>query len=277
MREVLIPAIAGVLYSILIGFSFSFRDHLVTYAVASVLIIPAGYYFNRIASFLAFLFIPSLLTLIILLVNSAMFSITIPITGVGMLIGYLTGFGVYFTRNYYWKWVIPGIYVLVSTAILFFIIPRWLLSSSVEENKQTLILPPSSALLTDKQQQLELSNKILVIEFWQSNCTACLQQFSVLDRVQEKYKSSSDVAIIAMNTGKESEEQALSAFLKRESKLYAALDNNQQFSNQLAVNDIPVLVIVDRNNRVHWKHNGFYPEERNILDKEIIKHIEEIR
>jgi thiol-disulfide isomerase/thioredoxin len=277
MKEVLIPAISGVLYCVLVGFSFFFRDHLVTYAIASVFVIPAGYFFNRISSVFAFLILPFLLTLLIVLVNTDMMSITMPILGLGILIGYLTGLSVYHARFVFWKWVILAAYLIVSSVILLLLIPHWLLSTSVENNKQVLILPPAISLLNSNKQQLELSNKILVIEFWQSNCSACLRQFSVLDRVHSKYKSTPDVAIIAMNTGNESEEDARATFLNQNSTLFAALDKNQQLARQLAVNSIPVLVIVDRNNRVHWKHNGFYNEEKDILDEEIIKHIEEIR
>ena len=277
MKEVLIPGVSGVLYCVLVGFSFFFRDHFVTYAVASVCVIPAGYFFNRISSIAAFLILPLLLTILIVMVNTDMFSITMPILGLGIVIGYITGYGVFKTRILFWKWIILLLYLLLSTAIVLMMIPHWLLSTSVEDNKQILILPPAISSLSNNGKLLELNNKILVIEFWQSNCSACLRQFSVLDRVQNKYKSSPDVAIIAMNTGVETEDDARATFMNQNSNLFAALDKNQKLARQLAVKSIPVLVIVDRNNRVHWKHNGFYNEEKDILDEEIIKHIEEIR
>jgi len=67
---------------------------------------------------------------------------------------------------------------------------------------------------------LDITDKIIVIDFWNKNCGLCFQKFPIVKKMQEEYKNKNKIRIIAVNIFKDEED------IKTSEKLLKQTDNS---------------------------------------------------
>lgn len=109
----------------------------------------------------------------------------------------------------------------------------------------------------------DLKGKVIVLEFWDTNCGPCLQLMPDLVKLSDKYKDNPDVAIIIINAGWESIENA-KAFIDKKAYTFISAYMEKKTSRKLGVSTLPATIIIGKDFNYTFKHLGF--DEKNEMD-----------
>ncbi len=119
------------------------------------------------------------------------------------------------------------------------------------------------------------SEKRIVLAFWSMYCSACLEKFSSMIAIQEKYRGEG-LEVISINTDGEyrKNEQAIRDFIsgyekKQGSKVNFPVlyDESNWLALAMNVNFLPTIITVDRGGKVHNIYRRFGEEsEAEILE-----------
>ncbi len=124
------------------------------------------------------------------------------------------------------------------------------------------------------------SNKKIVLAFWSMYCSACLEKFSSMIAIQEKYKEAG-LEVISVNTDGEyrKSEQAIMKFISdyesREGmkvNFPVLYDESNWLALAMNVNFLPTIITVDGQGKVHNIYRRFGEES----ESEILEGIETI-
>jgi thiol-disulfide isomerase/thioredoxin len=147
-----------------------------------------------------------------------------------------------------------GILVLATYQVL----PRALEQSFASQ--ETTVYPEFSLTTLEGEPILsrELRGKVVVMDFWASWCGPCLKAMPLVEDLQERYRSSPDVAFLAVNTSwrGETREQARSFVRERKVSIPAAYDSAAKVTTLLGIQSIPTALILDRSGNVRFRHTG---------------------
>jgi len=156
---------------------------------------------------------------------------------------------------------------------------------SINNIPQTnLPMPPTKPLgemnwtnFEGKTQKLaELKGKVVVLDFWATNCPPCLEEIPHLVELQTKY-GADNLQIFGLHVGDEEDAKRVPAFAEK-LKINYALANPEDaligfmFAQNTA---IPQTAIFDREGKLVQKFIGFNEDIKNDLDKVIEQAINE--
>lgn len=95
------------------------------------------------------------------------------------------------------------------------------------------------------------SKKIIVLNFWATWCTSCIEELPILHKLQKKSKK--DVEFYAISAGDTS--QKIKKFTKKYPFHYKILmDKEKEYSKSLGVESLPVTIIIKDNNIIYSGH-----------------------
>jgi thiol-disulfide isomerase/thioredoxin len=95
--------------------------------------------------------------------------------------------------------------------------------------------------------QKELKKKKVVINFWASWCTACINELPELEELKRKHAGSH--AFFAVNAGEK--KIKIKKFLKKYNFSYKILlDKGRVFSKKTGVEELPRTLVIDQNGKV---------------------------
>lgn len=149
----------------------------------------------------------------------------------------------------------------------------------INDVRQTNVqLPPSKPLsemtwtgFDGKEQKLkDLQGKVVILDFWATNCPPCIQEIPHLNELLAKY-GTENLQIVGMHVGDEEDRKLVPEFVERLKISYPlaypedAL-NRFIFSTQ---SDIPQTAIFDRKGIMVKKIVGFNNEIKKELDSTV--------
>jgi len=119
----------------------------------------------------------------------------------------------------------------------------------------------------------ELSGQVVMINFWASWCGPCRQEMPLLDAMYKKY-SPLGFTLLGVNVEEDSKPGKK---LIRDLKVTFPIlyDTSNKVSKMYNVQAMPTTVIVDRNGRVRYVHQGYAPGAEEKYAKEVSKLIRE--
>ncbi len=101
----------------------------------------------------------------------------------------------------------------------------------------------------------ELTGQVVLLDFWASWCGTCIQQFTILEKLQHKYKDKG-FTVLAINIERNTK-KAASLARRIKADFTILFDSQGQLSRSYAVESIPMGVLIDR--------DGY---KRELLDAE---------
>lgn len=112
-----------------------------------------------------------------------------------------------------------------------------------------------------------LNGKVVLVDFWASWCTPCLQSFPWMNELQQKH-SEKGLVIVAINVD---QDRALAdAFLKKvPAKFRVEYDAKGTIARQFDVRAMPTSFLIDREGRVRVRHRGFREKQRAEREDQI--------
>lgn len=99
-----------------------------------------------------------------------------------------------------------------------------------------------------------LKKPIVIVNFWASWCTPCVEEFNDLNELVKKYKD--DILIIGINTDEEDQLKKIKKMKKKHSLNFPIVaDNNSELVDRYIVDSIPFSVIY-LNGKLHLQTVG---------------------
>jgi thiol-disulfide isomerase/thioredoxin len=182
----------------------------------------------------------------------------------GIICGYL-----FFTIHSYAKW---GILLMgFSLAFLMYYdgYDRWI--HKLNNGTFTGVVSysfPGDLFASDEKGKVisrkDISNKIVLLDFWHTACGVCFQKFPKLQKVYEKYKSNPTVTILAVNTPLEEDKegQAFQMIQERGYTFPVVIAKRDDLAKALDVKGYPTTFIVDPQGTVIFKGSIEYASDR---------------
>ena len=167
---------------------------------------------------------------------------------------------------------------------------------SINSNAQTAQLErdssqtsPEFKFVTLTGQQVssqDLKGKIIIIDFWSSDCTPCRTSLPQMEKFYQQYRNDQRVVVYLVNSGWETMEKAQRfSESKRSSFLFFSWGTKydlpfayDQESSTLKAFDLdsnPSTIIIDAKFRVRVKHSGFIKEFYNFLNNHVEQYLAE--
>ncbi len=122
-----------------------------------------------------------------------------------------------------------------------------------------------------KPQKLgELKGKVVVLDFWATNCPPCLEEIPHLNELQTKY-GAENLQIVGLHVGDNEDRLRVPAFAERLKINYTlALPEDELMRFVFAErDDIPQTAVFDRDGKLFRKFVGFDLKTKYDLDKTI--------
>ena len=117
--------------------------------------------------------------------------------------------------------------------------------------------------------QKELTNKVIILDFWSSSCGSCIEQMADIIEIEKKLKKNKNVLFLTVN-------QSLHNTFKQftESKhvelyekyLVFVYDQGAKLANLLNVSAVPVLYLIDKERFVRKRIKGYFDGEDNFVE-----------
>ncbi|MDH4262632.1 MAG: TlpA family protein disulfide reductase [Spirochaetia bacterium] len=105
----------------------------------------------------------------------------------------------------------------------------------------------------------EYSSKLIVVNFWAVWCKPCVQEFPELNALYQQLKNNG-VMVVAVSVSPSKED--IQKFLDKNKVDFPVLiDENEGFANKFKVSVLPTTVLIDHENKVLYKYQGFSKKE----------------
>lgn len=102
--------------------------------------------------------------------------------------------------------------------------------------------------------------KVVYLDFWASWCNPCRQSFSWMNGLENDY-ASKGLVIIAVNV--DHDRDRADAFLQHNPAQFKIVyDADGAIAQKYDFKDMPTTVLIGRDGKVRYLHNGFYPSKQ---------------
>lgn len=119
----------------------------------------------------------------------------------------------------------------------------------------------------DKISTKSYKNKLVLLDFWHTECSACFKRFPTLQLISDKYRKDTTVVIIAVNTPlkKDSVTQAFDMMRERKYTFKTIVLQNNQTTSKIGVKYYPTTVILDTEGNLIFTED--IEDAANLLEK----------
>jgi thiol-disulfide isomerase/thioredoxin len=118
-----------------------------------------------------------------------------------------------------------------------------------------------------------LEGKVVLLDFWASWCSPCLQSFPWMNELQQKH-GGEGLVVVAVNLD---QDRALAdAFLKKvPAQFRVEYDGKGDVARQFQVQAMPTSFLIDRQGNVRVRHAGFRDKQRADREQQIVQLLKE--
>lgn len=143
-----------------------------------------------------------------------------------------------------------------------------------------------TALTGQQVSSRDLKGKIIILDFWSSDCTPCRASMPQMEKFYQHYKNNERVVVYLVNSGWETIEKAKSfADTKRSGFLFFswgtkydlpfAYDPGSSTLKTFGLDSNPSTIIIDSSFRIRVKHSGFIKDFYDFLDNHVEQYLAE--
>jgi cytochrome c biogenesis protein CcmG, thiol:disulfide interchange protein DsbE len=114
---------------------------------------------------------------------------------------------------------------------------------------------------------------LTIIDFWATWCKPCVTAMPKINMLYEKYKTQG-VNVIGVSMDGTRSRAKISPLVSSLSVTYPiVIDFNNDLSNAFGVSVLPTLIILDKNGKKVFEHEGFSPGDETLIEKAILKYL----
>ena len=158
--------------------------------------------------------------------------------------------------------------------ILYLILVLIALPTSYAQQKREMMLPDLSIKLIDgKQARLSslLENGPILVNFWATWCAPCKKEMIFLEEFHKKY-SDQGFRVLAISTDSPKSMSKVKSYIRAKKHTFlVGLDPNQEVAKKMNAMVMPTVVLIDKDRKVSWYHQGFIPGDENEIEAQILQ------
>ena len=126
------------------------------------------------------------------------------------------------------------------------------------------------------QKLKDLRGRVVVLDFWATNCPPCVEEIPHLSGLQTRY-GAENLQIVGLHAGDEEDRRQVPEFAKRLKIIYPLALPEDELNRFVFAegNEIPQTAVFDRDGRLVRKFVGFDLKTKNDLDKTIEQAVNE--
>ena len=158
--------------------------------------------------------------------------------------------------------------------ILYLILLLITLPSSYADQKRDMMLPDLSIkLINGKQTRLSslLEDGPILVNFWATWCAPCKKEMIFLEEFHKKY-SDQGFRVLAISTDSPKSMSKVKSYIRAKKHTFlVGLDPNQEVAKKMNAMVMPTVILIDKDRKVLWYHQGFIPGDENEIETQILK------
>ncbi len=158
--------------------------------------------------------------------------------------------------------------------ILYLIVPLLITSFLFADKKRDMMLPDLTIkLINGKKTRLStlLEDGPILVEFWATWCAPCKKEMIFLEEFHKKY-SETGFRVLAISTDSPKSMSKVKSYIRAKKHTFlVGLDPNQEVAKKMNAMVMPTVILIDKDRKVSWYHQGFIPGDENEIEAQILK------
>ena len=145
--------------------------------------------------------------------------------------------------------------------------------TAIYADKQRDIMVPdlSVRLLDGKKVRLSalLEEGPLLVSFWATWCAPCKKEMIFLEEFHQKYNENS-FRVLAISTDSPKSMSKVKSYIRAKKYTFlVGIDPNQEIAKKMNALLMPTTLILNKDRKVSWYHQGFIPGDEKEIEAQI--------
>ena len=140
------------------------------------------------------------------------------------------------------------------------------------EKQRDIMLPDLSVKLLDgKQVRMSalLEEGPLLVDFWATWCAPCKKEMIFLEEFHQKYNEYG-FRVLAISTDSPKSMSKVRSYIRAKKHTFmVGLDPNQEIAKKMNALLMPTTLILSKDRKVSWYHQGFIPGDEKEIEAQI--------
>ncbi len=153
-----------------------------------------------------------------------------------------------------------------------FILVATIFTAMYADKQRNIMLPDLSVRLLDgKQVRLSalLEEGPLLVSFWATWCAPCKKEMIFLEEFHQKYNENS-FRVLAISTDSPKSMSKVKSYIRAKKYTFlVGIDPNQEIAKKMNALLMPTTLILSKDRKVSWYHQGFIPGDEKEIEAQI--------
>ena len=153
-----------------------------------------------------------------------------------------------------------------------FILFAMIFTAMYADKQRDIMLPDLSVKLLDgKQVRLSalLEEGPLLVSFWATWCAPCKKEMIFLEEFHQKYNENS-FRVLAISTDSPKSMSKVKSYIRAKKYTFlVGIDPNQEIAKKMNALLMPTTLILNKDRKVSWYHQGFIPGDEKVIEAQI--------
>ena len=153
-----------------------------------------------------------------------------------------------------------------------FVLVAMIFTAMYADKQRDIMLPDLSVRLLDgKQVRLSalLEEGPLLVSFWATWCAPCKKEMIFLEEFHQKYNENS-FRVLAISTDSPKSMSKVKSYIRAKKYTFlVGIDPNQEIAKKMNALLMPTTLILNKDRKVSWYHQGFIPGDEKEIEAQI--------
>ena len=153
-----------------------------------------------------------------------------------------------------------------------FVLVATIFTAMYADKQRNIMLPDLSVRLLDgKQVRLSalLEEGPLLVSFWATWCAPCKKEMIFLEEFHQKYNENS-FRVLAISTDSPKSMSKVKSYIRAKKYTFlVGIDPNQEIAKKMNALLMPTTLILNKDRKVSWYHQGFIPGDEKDIEAQI--------
>ena len=153
-----------------------------------------------------------------------------------------------------------------------FVLVATIFTAMYADKQRDIMLPDLSIRLLDgKRVRLSalLEEGPLLVSFWATWCAPCKKEMIFLEKFHQKYNENS-FRVLAISTDSPKSMSKVKSYIRAKKYTFlVGIDPNQEIAKKMNALLMPTTLILNKDRKVSWYHQGFIPGDEKEIEAQI--------
>ena len=153
-----------------------------------------------------------------------------------------------------------------------FVFVAVIITVTYADKQRDIMLPDLSVKLLDgKQVRLSvlLEEGPLLVSFWATWCAPCKKEMIFLEEFHQKYNEN-NFRVLAISTDSPKSMSKVKSYIRAKKHTFlVGIDPNQEIAKKMNALLMPTTLILNKDRKVSWYHQGFIPGDEKEIEAQI--------